>query len=108
MIQPFARIAMDIVGPLPRRRSGNRYVLVICDCATRYPEAVPLRSIDAEHVAEELVNLFSRVGIPKEILTDQGTNFTSQLLAEVYIFMHSVPVPTTRRLMSWLSVSTRP
>ena len=34
-----------------------------------------MRSVDAEHVAEELVRLFSRVGIPKEILTDQGTNF---------------------------------
>ena len=33
---PFKRIAMDIVGPLPRSRSGNRYVLVICDYATRY------------------------------------------------------------------------
>ena len=66
--EPFQRIAMDIVGPLPRNRAGNRYVLVICDYATRYPEAVPLCSIDAEHVAEELVKLFSRVGIPREIL----------------------------------------
>ena len=39
---PFERMAMDIVGPLPRSRSGNRYVLVVCDYATRYPEAVPI------------------------------------------------------------------
>ncbi|KAL5517219.1 hypothetical protein EMCRGX_G002722 [Ephydatia muelleri] len=39
---------MDIVGPLPRSSSGNRYVLVICDYATRYPEAVPMRAVDAE------------------------------------------------------------
>ena len=81
---PFERIAMDIVGPLPRSRSGNRFVLVVCDYATRWPEAVPLKSIDAGHVAEELMVLFSRVGVPKEILTDQGSNFTSQLLKEVY------------------------
>ena len=55
---------MDIVGPLPRSRSGNRYVLVICDYATRYPEAVAMRTIDAENVGEELVKLFARVGIP--------------------------------------------
>ena len=72
MEEPFQRIATDIVGPLPRSRSGKRYTLVVCDYATRYPEALPLRSIDAEHVAEELVLLFSRVGVPKEILTDQG------------------------------------
>ncbi len=86
--EPFQRLAMDIVGPLPRSRAGNRYVLVVCDYATRYPEAVALRNIDAESVAEELVKLFARVGIPREILTDQGTNFTSQLLAEVYRLLH--------------------
>ncbi len=40
--EPFRRIAMDIVGPLERSTAGNRYILVICDYATRYPEAVPL------------------------------------------------------------------
>ena len=79
---------MDIVGPLPRSRSGNRFVLVVCDYATRYPEAVALRSIDAERIAEELVNIFARVGIPKEILTDQGSNFQSQLLGALYKLLH--------------------
>ena len=78
--EPFSWIAMDIVGPLPRSRSGNRYVLVICDYATRYPEAIPLRSIDAEHIAEELIRVFARVGVPREILTDQGSNFTSHYI----------------------------
>ena len=50
--EPFKRIAMDIVGPLPRSRSGKRYILVICDYATRYPEAVPLKSTDAPQVAK--------------------------------------------------------
>jgi hypothetical protein len=81
---PFERIAMDIVGPLERSKSGNKYVLVICDYATRYPEAIPLRSIEAKKIADELIKLFSRVGIPKEILTDQGSNFTSKLLSQIY------------------------
>ena len=82
--EPFSRIAMDMVGPLPRSRSGNKYVLVLCDYATRYPKAIPLKNTDAETVAEELLALFSRVGIPNEILTDQGSNFQSQLLKELY------------------------
>ena len=82
--EPFSRMAMDIVGPLPQSRSGKCYVLVLCDYATRYPEAVPLRNIDAETIAEELVLIFARVGIPQEILTDQGSNFQSQLLQEVH------------------------
>ena len=93
--EPFQKIAMDIVGPLPRSRSGNRYVLVICDYATRYPEAIALRSIDAEHVAEELIKVFSRVGVPQEILTDQGSNFTSQLLTELYRLLHVHPIRTS-------------
>ena len=88
MGEPFERIAMDIVGPLPRSRAGHRYVLVVCDYATKYPEAVPLKSIDAECIAEELVKIFARMGIPKEILTDQGSNFMSQLLAEVYRLLY--------------------
>ena len=80
----FSRIAMDIVGPLPRSRAGHRFILVIRDHATRYPEAVPLRTIDAQNVAEELVKFFSRVGIPKEILTDQ-----------VIYTLHIHPIRTT-------------
>ena len=93
--EPFSRMAMDIVGPLPKSRAGNKYLLVLCDYATRYPEAVPLKNIDAEHVAEELINVFARVGVPQEILTDQGSNFTSQLLAEIYWLLHVHAIRTS-------------
>ena len=69
-IRALPESSMEIVGPLPKSRSGNRYILVMCDYATHYPEAVPLKSIDTENIAEELVKIFSRVGIPREILTD--------------------------------------
>ena len=61
----------------------------------RYPEAFPLRSCDTEHVAEALVNLFARVGVPQEILTDQGTNFMSQLMMEIYNLLHIKSIRTT-------------
>ena len=61
--EPFHRIAMDIVGPLPRSRSGNCYVLVVCDYATRYPEAVPMKTSDAKVIAEELMKIFAQVGL---------------------------------------------
>ena len=86
---------MDIVGPLPKSRSGKRYILIICDYATRYPEAIALRSTDAKYFAEELVTVFSRVGVPREILTDQGSNFTSQLLKEFYHLLHIHPIRTS-------------
>ncbi|XP_033739131.1 uncharacterized protein LOC117326489 [Pecten maximus] len=82
--QPFGKIAMDIVGPLPMTKSRNRFILTVVDDATRYPEAFPLPSIEAERIATKLMEMFSRVGIPKVILTDQGTNFTSKLLTYLY------------------------
>ena len=54
------------------------------DYTTRYLEVVALKSTEAEVIAEEMMKLFSRVGVPQEILTDQGSNFTLQLLKEVY------------------------
>ena len=38
---PFNRIALDIVGPLPKTSRGHRYILVIVDYATQYPEPPP-------------------------------------------------------------------
>jgi hypothetical protein len=55
----------------------------LVDYATRYPEAVALSTIDTETIADELINIFSRVGLPDEMLTDQGSNFTSQLMMDI-------------------------
>ena len=40
--EPFHQIAMDIIGPLPRTTSGKRFILVVCNYATCYPEAVTI------------------------------------------------------------------
>ena len=53
------------------------------DYATRYPEAVAFPSIETEPVAEALVEMFSRVGIPGEILTNLGSHFTAEVMNEV-------------------------
>ena len=77
---PFSRIAMDLVGPLPKSSRGHQYILVILDYATRYPEAIPLRTMASKGIARELVLMFSRVGIP---LTDQGTPFMSRIMKDL-------------------------
>ena len=93
--QPFQQIAMDIVGPLPRTQGENRFILTICDYSTRYPEAFALLSVDAPRVAKELIKLFFHVGIPDEILTDQGTNFMSTMIEEIYCQLHIKRIRTT-------------
>ena len=86
--KPFQRIAMDIIRPLPRSNNGNKYILTICDYATRYPEAIPIPNTEATTIAKELVSVFARVGIPDEILTDQGSNLMSSLLQEMYFMLN--------------------
>ena len=76
---PFKRVAVGIVGSIePRSDKKSRYILTMIDYATRYPEAVALPpSIETERAAEALVEIFSRVGIPDEMLTDCGSQFTA-------------------------------
>lgn len=92
---PFERIGMDIVGPLERSKAGNRYMLVLTDYATKYPEVFPLRCIKAKNIAVCLVQFFSRVCFPLEILTDRGTNFMSSLLKQVYQLLGIKSLRTT-------------
>ncbi|CAJ0949330.1 unnamed protein product [Ranitomeya imitator] len=79
--EPFQRIAVDIVGPLAASSSsGKQYILTVVDYATRYPEAVALSSTRADKVADALLAIFSRVGFPREMFTDQGAQFMSRLM----------------------------
>ncbi|XP_013382645.1 uncharacterized protein LOC106153310 [Lingula anatina] len=81
---PFHRIAVDLIGPIaPVTERGNRYILTVVDYATRYPEAIALPRIETERVAEALLEVFCRIGFPKEVLSDCGTQFTSDLMKEV-------------------------
>ena len=81
---PFKRIAVDIVVPIePRSEKRNCYILTMIDYATRYTEAVALPSIETERVEEALVEMFSRVGIPDEMLTYCGSQFIAGVMKGV-------------------------
>ena len=82
--KPFKREVVDTVGPLaPPSEAGHQYILTLVEYATRYPEAVPLKKIITGAVAEALLDIYSRVGIPEEVLTDQGTQFMSECMQGV-------------------------
>lgn len=53
--EPFLKIAMDIVGPLSRMKSGNKYVLTVVGDAMRYPEAFPRKDIEETIVTRALI-----------------------------------------------------
>ena len=81
----------QVIPPSPLRpipvmgetKTGHSFLLTIMCAATRYPEAVPLRSLKAKPVVKALVHFFSTFGLPKVIQTDQGSNFLSRLFKRV-------------------------
>ena len=84
MDTPFKRVAVDIVRRIvPLSEAGHRYILTLVDYVTRYLEAVPLKKITTEAVAEALLHIYNRVGFPEEVLTDQVTQFMSECMQEV-------------------------
>lgn len=76
--ESFEQILLDCVG-----RSGNQYLLTIMCAATRFPEAVPLRTITSKVVSKALIKFFTLFGLPKTVQTDQGTNFMSRVFSQV-------------------------
>ena len=93
---PFSRIAIDLIGPIhPPTEEGQRFVLTVDDYATRYPEAVALKRIDTETVAEALIEIYSRVGVPREVLSNPGKQFTSDLMKEVSRLLSVKQLTTT-------------
>ena len=81
---PFKRVSVQLVGPNePRSDKKSRYILTMIDYATRYPEAVALPSIETESVAEALIAMFSRVGIPSEMLIEHESRVTIEVMNEV-------------------------
>ena len=81
---PFKRVAVDLVGLItPASKRGHRYILTLVDYTTRYTEAVPLTNIDTETVAKALLDMYSRLRIPKQVLSDQGTQFVLSCIQKV-------------------------
>ena len=57
--EPFSHIIIDCVGPLPKTKSQNEYLLTIKCSSTRFPEAIFLRSIKTNTILKALTKFFS-------------------------------------------------
>ena len=78
------RVAMDLLDMSVTTARGNRYVLVIVDCFTRWTEAFPLPDKTAHSVADAFFNnVVCRFGMPIVIHSDQGREFENKILHEL-------------------------
>lgn len=96
LTRPFQKVALDIVGPLPKTHVGNQYILTFQDHFSKYPEAFPLPDQKASTIAKIFVEeVICRHGTPEKLLTDQGTNFIGELFQEICKLLDIDKIQTT-------------
>lgn len=82
----FEWVGVDIKGPLPL------FLLVMIDSAIWYPKAMLLCNIRTPSIVRELAVLFLRVCFPKRVIMDQGTDFMSNIFAQIWTFLVVQPL----------------
>src|SRR5437016_13884304 len=95
--EPFERIRIDFVGLLERTKKRNRYILVVTDYLTKWPEAKAMKEATAKNVVKFIYEgIICRHGCPKIILSDRGTHFRNKLmegLCEKFKIKHKLSSP---------------
>jgi transposase InsO family protein len=90
-------VAIDMIGPLPLSKSGNKYILTVIDYLTRLCVAVPMADASSETFVRSFIHYFVCVhGVPRRLLSDRGSNFTSDISQAVFAQLgidHVMAVP---------------
>jgi len=82
--RPFDRLGIDLVGPLPLTKQGNRYLVVATEYVTKWPEVKAIPAKTALEVATFLYHdIICRHGCPRELLSDQGKEFCNEVINEL-------------------------
>ena len=82
--RPFEIMGMDILTKLPKTERGMQAIVVFTDYFTKWVEAYPLENDSAIAVANKLITgVLCRHGAPRRIISDRGSNFTSDVFREV-------------------------
>ena len=76
---------MDFLGPLKTSKEGYKYVLLLVKSFSRWPAALPMKTMEVTEVAKVLYKEnICCFGTPHSIVTDRATNFLSKVMTEVY------------------------
>ena len=93
--EPFESMAFDLVGPIPKEKGGYRYLLTCVCMASRWPEAIPVRCMTASAVAQGMLDIFSRTGVPLRLLSDQGSQFVGKVITKLCQNLHIESIQST-------------
>ncbi|CAH2009085.1 unnamed protein product [Acanthoscelides obtectus] len=76
---PFQMISADLLGPYPRSKKGNRFLLVVCDWFTKLVLVHPMPKATSSSIVKFLENqVFLIFGVPQIIVVDNGPQFISK------------------------------
>ena len=82
--RPFQRVGMDLLGPFPLSKKGNRQIVVAIDYLTKWAEVKAMPSGTAIYVADFFVEqIFLRHGAPEQLITDRGKCFVAEIMQAV-------------------------
>ncbi|GFV48800.1 transposon Tf2-6 polyprotein [Trichonephila clavipes] len=82
--QRFESIAIDLFGPLPETTEGMKWIFIVEDYTTKWVELFPLKQATAKECAMTLLNeVFLRYGVPRRLLSDNGTQFVSAVMQQL-------------------------
>ena len=73
--RPFENVSIDLVRPFPTAVGGYKYLLILVDLATRWPEAIPWKTTTARVITKNLISVFTRCGFPARLTSDNGHQF---------------------------------
>ncbi|CDW61234.1 zf-H2C2 and rve domain containing protein [Trichuris trichiura] len=73
----WEKLGIDIVGPLPGAPCVQRFAITLIDYYSKWPEVLFCSHVTTKEVTNFLNDVFSREGYPREIVTDNGKQFTS-------------------------------
>ena len=89
----FQTFYIDCAGPLFPNEKTNayNYFIVLCDSATSFPFAYPLRSLSAKNIADALIKTWTLTGVPESIIMDNAQYFRGSLVRELTRRLGCVP-----------------
>ena len=70
---PWKRIHIDYAGPFL-----NQMFLIVVDAHSKWPEVIQMSSITTSKTVEALQVLFAKYGLPEQLVSDNGPQFTSE------------------------------
>jgi hypothetical protein len=85
---PYEQLEMDFIGPFPDDAFGNKYILVIIDCFTRYTELIAVEKANAYCTASAIISICGRYGTPKVMRSDKGSHFVNAVIEDLMTFLH--------------------